>query len=67
MIALSNQAAWLAFLTDRLPGRVLHRRSIADVLACTERAQSRSSFMPGFLVRDWLLKLVVKVDEGTII
>lgn len=54
MMAFSSQAAWFAFLIERLPGRVLHRRSIADVFACTESAQSRSSSMPGFLFREWL-------------
>ena len=49
VMALSNQAAWLAFLIDLRPGRALHLLSIAEVLACTDVAQSRSSSIPGFL------------------
>ena len=33
---------------DRLPGIEWHLLSIAEVFACTESAQSRSSSIPGF-------------------
>lgn len=59
-IAFSNQAAWLDFFTERLPGSVLQRRSIADVFACTESAQSKSKGVPGFLSSVWW------VEEGDV-
>jgi hypothetical protein len=33
VIAFNNQAAWLDFLIERLPGKLLHLLSIAEVFA----------------------------------
>ena len=41
------------FLIERRPGSALHLLSIADLFACTESAQSRSSSMPGFRGNSW--------------
>lgn len=68
VMALRSQAAWLAFLIERLPGRVLQRRSMAEVFACTERAQSRSSSVPEFRKSSFGgLLLLMKIGNLSII
>jgi hypothetical protein len=40
---------------------------MAEVFACTDKAHSRSNSIPGFLGREWVFKLVFKMDEDTMI
>lgn len=46
--ARASHAAWWFFLIERRPDKSLHRRSMADLLALTPSAQSKSNSVPAF-------------------